>query len=296
MCAFTIGTPVLTRSGTGWLGLVNPEPVSRAGRYTGADGGGIMDWVDEMSDRSSDDMDLRLRVFAVATGALLVVGALAAIGALSEARQPGSGLGQAAAGRRPVADGRVVAAEANSGLRAETGQIRIPWLPSTIWPWLGELEAAAARYGVDPELLAIIVLVESGGNPLARSPSGAMGLMQVMPFHFGAGQDAFDVRTNIDVGARYLAQQLRAFGHRDDPDWQRSVELAAAAYNGGPGSVGRYLRGGTLPAESASYRRWVGGMWRERHDSHSPTYQAWLAAGGRHLIAAARRSAAPKGF
>lgn len=170
----------------------------------------------------------------------------------------------------------------------QSSRIQIAWLPPTLRPWLHELEAAAARYGVDPELLAIIVLVESGGNPWARSPSGAMGLMQVMPFHFQPGQNGFDVKTNIDVGARYLAQQLRTFGRRDDPDWQRSVELAAAAYNGGPGSVHRYLRGGSLPAESQAYRRWVGGMWRERRLPRSPTYEAWLAAGGRHLVAKAK--------
>ncbi len=265
------------------------------GRYQNQNGGGIMDKDQEMVERMDADLDPRWWVFAAATGALLVVGALAGIGSLthttgrSDARRPVAAAGDLAASGAEAAGGW-----ASSRLES-AGQIRIPWLPPTIQPWADELEGAAARYRVDPELLAIVVLVESGGNPVARSPSGAMGLMQVMPFHFRPGQDAFDVRTNIDVGARYLAQQLKTFGHRDDPDWQRSVELAAAAYNGGPGSVRRYLQGGVLPRESAAYRRWVGGMWRERHQPHSLTYQAWLLAGGRHLIAAAQRSLALNG-
>jgi hypothetical protein len=200
------------------------------------------------------------------------------------------------------ADGAPGSADAGSqagrvGMSAAggAGAIRIPWLPATVEPWRDELGAAALRYGVDPELLAIVVLVESGGNPAARSPSGAMGLMQVMPFHFGPGQDGYDTTTNIDVWARYLAQQLRAFGSADDPDWQRSVELAAAAYNGGPGSVQRWLGGGSLPGESASYRSWVGGMWRERHLSRSDTYERWLAAGGSRLVATAELAAVRSG-
>jgi len=164
----------------------------------------------------------------------------------------------------------------------------IPWMPETVTRWLPEITGAATAHGIDPELVAIVMLVESGGGDDATSRSGATSLMQVMPAT-GAGiaaergiekYDLYDPATSIDFGAHYLAQQMAAFGKVDDPDWQASVELAAAAYNGGPGSVIR----GRLSSETIRYRRWMGGFWRERHDSASPTFEEWKVAGGSRLI------------
>ncbi len=182
---------------------------------------------------------------------------------------------------------------------AAPGSIDIAWLPATIHPWTDSFLAAGQKHGVDPSLLAIIALVESGGNPVARSGSGALGLMQVMPAT-GAdiarwrgiqgfdAQQLLDPETNIDFGAWYLAQQLGSFGSADDPDWQRSVELAASAYNGGPGTVQAFLGSGrAMPNETQRYRHWVGGMWRERAAASSSTFESWLQAGGSRLVAAA---------
>jgi hypothetical protein len=187
---------------------------------------------------------------------------------------------------------------------AVPGELSIAWLPDSVRRWEPLFLAAGARHGVDPALLAIIALVESGGNSTVYSPVGATGLMQVMP---GTGRDIarqrgiagfepdrlLDAETNVDFGAWYLAQQLRAFGRADDPDWAESVALAAAAYNGGPGRVSSFLRGGSLPAESARYREYVSGMWRERGDATSPTLERWLAAGGAHLVARAAETPGP---
>lgn len=172
---------------------------------------------------------------------------------------------------------------------ASADGISIAWLPASVARWEARLVTAGRAHGVDPELLAIVMLVESGGNPNAVSRSGAVGLMQIMP-STAAGVEAerglvrgacnADARGNVDCGAYYLAQQLRAFGRTADPDWQQSVELAAAAYNGGPGSV----LSGRLPAEAQRYRQWVGGMWHERRLRRSTTYDAWLAAGGQRLL------------
>ena len=209
-----------------------------------------------------------------------------------------------AAGRASVAS--VDAEPEAHAAAAATPTIDIPWLPETVRPWEAELLAAGARWGVDPELLAIVMLVESGGNPAAISPAGAVGLMQVMPATAGdiarlrglsaPGVAALAVpATNIDYGAWYLARQLASFGSADDPDWQRSVELAAVAYNGGPGSAASWLRGGFVPHEARRYRVWVGGMWSERRDGASPTYQRWLAAGGGYLVDRARDTLQPRG-
>ncbi len=178
------------------------------------------------------------------------------------------------------------------------GDLGIAWMPESVTRWSGLLLAAAERHAVDPQLLAIITLVESGGNPGARSSAGALGLMQVMPTTASGiaaargidwtGSDALlEPETAIDFGAWYISRQLASFGLGQDPDWQASVERAAAAYNGGPGTLTRHLAGAALPAETSRYQRWVGGMWRERGAADSPTYLAWWDAGGGRMVEAA---------
>ena len=216
--------------------------------------------------------------------------------ALSGAEVPGG----AAASARGVALATSAEAEVAEVGAAELGvaEVDIAWLPETLTPWLDLFEAAGARHRVDPELLAIIALVESGGDPGARSGAGAMGLMQVMP---GTAADIARWRgiqgfktsslnepaLSIDFGAWYLARQLATFGLAEDPDWRTSVMRAAAAYNGGPGSVSGWLQGRALPAEAERYRTYVSGMWAERRAANSPAYERWLRAGGGRLVAAA---------
>lgn len=180
----------------------------------------------------------------------------------------------------------------------------IAWLPPSVARWWPAIQGAAERHAIDAELVAIVVTVESGGDPQARSHAGATGLMQLMPAtaaevarrlgrHDFALEQLTDPEINLDLGTAYLAQQLTAFGRANDPDWQASVELAAAAYNGGPGMVGAVERGQRgLPAETRSYVSWVGGMWRERRLAESATYSRWWWAGGQRLVTAAEHQLA----
>jgi soluble lytic murein transglycosylase-like protein len=167
-------------------------------------------------------------------------------------------------------------------------------MPASVRRFNALIEQASFRHGVDANLLAIVVLVESGGDPIASSPAGAMGLMQIMPetgreiarergmlTHVDAR--LYDPAYNIDFGAYYLAKQLRRF-HTPDPNL--TIERAAAAYNGGPGRLARHLGSGEpLPAETMRYKRWVTGMWQDRHMPVSPMFSEWWSAGGERLVA-----------
>jgi soluble lytic murein transglycosylase-like protein len=103
------------------------------------------------------------------------------------------------------------------------------------------LRAASNFHGIDYELLQAVIAAESGFDGNAVSPKGAIGLMQIMPAtaeRYGVTGDRrvpiekklTDPRTNVDTGARYLADLIRMFGQLD---------LALAAYNAGEGAVQR---------------------------------------------------------
>lgn len=110
-------------------------------------------------------------------------------------------------------------------------------VPAAAGQFRAAFEAAAQRYGVDPDLLAAVAWTESNFNADARSHAGALGLMQIMPGTASdLGVDPRDPVQAIDGAARYLRQQLDRFG---------DVRLALAAYNAGPGAVQQH--GGIPP-------------------------------------------------
>ncbi|HCW93758.1 MAG TPA: lytic transglycosylase domain-containing protein [Flexistipes sinusarabici] len=86
------------------------------------------------------------------------------------------------------------------------------------------------KYNVDPELIKIMVEVESEFNQFAISRTGAMGLMQIMPATFNDMKytDPFDAEQNIAAGIKYFSIQKRTF---------KKLELALSAYNAGPSHV-----------------------------------------------------------
>ena len=99
--------------------------------------------------------------------------------------------------------------------------------------------AHARANNVRSDLIRAVVIVESGFNPYARSPKGALGLMQLMPAtarQFNVS-NPFDPEQNIRAGSSYLRQLLDRYDGNE--------ELALAAYNAGPGAVDKY--GQTIP-------------------------------------------------
>jgi soluble lytic murein transglycosylase-like protein len=121
-------------------------------------------------------------------------------------------------------------------------------------PYGAEIDAAAARNGIDPALLRGLVRQESGFDPSARSAAGAMGLTQLMPATAASlgVTDPYDPAQSLDGGARYLREMLDRFG--GDP------AKALAAYNAGPGAVARFGRVPPYPETQNYVRSILGGM------------------------------------
>lgn len=107
-------------------------------------------------------------------------------------------------------------------------------------------------------LLRAMVGQESGGNPNAVSPKGALGMMQLMPGTArDLGVDPNNPAQNVEGGSRYMHQLLSHYsgdGALNQTGDIRPLAEALAAYNAGPGRVDAVLAGkATLPAETQNY-------------------------------------------
>lgn len=126
-----------------------------------------------------------------------------------------------------------------------------PAVQAAVNPYAAFITEAAQRFGIPAAWIRAVVRVESRGDQRAVSPTGAMGLMQIMPetwaalrARYGFGRDPFDPHDNILAGAAFLREMHDRYG---SPGF-------LAAYNAGPGRYEDYRdRGRPLPAETVAY-------------------------------------------
>lgn len=134
---------------------------------------------------------------------------------------------------------------------AATAAIVTPAEAAAVDRFQAHIIEASQRFGIPARWVEAVIMAESGGDPKAVSPKGAMGLMQLMPETWAElrdqhdlGGDPFDPRANILAGTAYLKAMQDRFGY----------PALFAAYNAGPGRYETYLRDRKpLPAETRAY-------------------------------------------
>jgi soluble lytic murein transglycosylase-like protein len=126
-------------------------------------------------------------------------------------------------------------------------------------PFARQIAEAAQAAALDLALVHAVIFIESRYDPKARSPKGAVGLMQVLPetaLRYGISDPARSLEDNLKAGTRYLSDLVQLFAGR--------LDLALAAYNAGEKAVQRHgLRippyaetRAYVPAVLAKYREW----------------------------------------
>ena len=142
--------------------------------------------------------------------------------------------------------------------------------------WRDRIEQWAAEYAINPNVIALVIQIESCGDSTAISGAGALGLMQVMPFHFEDGENMLEPDTNVRRGMAVFTECLTQFARFD-------LGLALACYNGGPGVTVMAFE--DWVPETRYYYEWATGLWDDivHGRQTSQTLDSWLAAGGQQL-------------
>lgn len=150
-----------------------------------------------------------------------------------------------------------------------------PIFTKEIQHWSKDIVRWAGEASLDPNLVAVIMQIESCGDPRAISRSGAIGLFQVMPFHFHITDNPFNPDTNALRGLNYLSRSLNTAGG--------NPRLALAGYNGGIGVISRGEW--DWPSETQRYVRFGAPMYEDARSGEitSTTVEEWYGKYGRSL-------------
>ncbi len=153
-----------------------------------------------------------------------------------------------------------------------------PLFSPEVLAWQDKILFWSEKYQLDPNLVATVMQIESCGYSRAESSAGAMGLFQVMPYHFKEGEDSYHPDTNARRGLNYLRQALESGGN---------ARLALAGYNGG--IYGAQNPEENWPDETHRYVYWGLRIYNDAQEGkeHSPRLQKWLESGGYSLCQAA---------
>jgi soluble lytic murein transglycosylase-like protein len=141
--------------------------------------------------------------------------------------------------------------------------------------WANDIVRWASAASVDPNLAAVVMQIESCGDPRALSRSGAMGLFQVMPFHFHLSENPYNPDTNALRGMNYLSRSLTT--------GNGNPRLALAGYNGGIGVISRSER--NWPAETKRYVYYGAPIYEDARSGavSSPMLEEWYGKYGAGL-------------
>lgn len=147
--------------------------------------------------------------------------------------------------------------------------------------WRNSLERWAESAGLDPNLLATVMQIESCGDPNAISPSEAMGLFQVMPFNFPEEAQKDPQRMlNTELNAQVATGILKNLLEKTNGN----VRLALAAYNGGNIVLNNPDNTEKWPKQTQRYYEWARIYEEVKQDpQQSPTLNKWLSFGGTSL-------------
>jgi len=179
--------------------------------------------------------------------------------------------------------------EARSPVQGEehggVSALDVAWMPAVVSRHSALIDETARTHDVDPRIVALMVLVESVGNPEAVSPTGARGLLQLMPAtarlvaeRHGLPQptdrELLEPARNLDLGVRLLRELLDTPGEPSDG----RLEIAWLTYNAGAKAVRLHQEeGAALPTEARRYADRLLGLWQDRASDSSPAFDAWRA-------------------
>ena len=181
--------------------------------------------------------------------------------------------------------GLKTSAHAGGGLASASGEYAThpgisPLFTPEIHFWGDKIMQWASQTGLDPNMIATIMQIESCGDPRATSSAGAMGLFQVMPYHFKSGENPYYPDINALRGLGYLKKSLDTANG--------NARLAFAGYNGGIGVISRFES--SWANETQRYAYWGSGIYADalQGASKSARLDEWLGHGGASLCAQAR--------
>jgi len=175
----------------------------------------------------------------------------------------------------------------NNDSNIESASIAIPYnnhdnlaglfTPEVLY-WRQNILEWSENTGLDPNLIATVMQIESCGDPRALSSAGAMGLFQVMPFHFKTSDNPYEPGTNALRGMSYLSQSLDVSNG--------DARLAFAGYNGGISVI--HKSEASWAAETQRYAYWGSGIYEEASQGLevSLRLQEWISHGGSKFMQA----------